>query len=257
MTTTATATATAPSPKTVRRNGKPTTGLVTPISQAKSFSIDAVVNKMRDLHDENDRWQLAEELFRQIPTGTAGFEQIIAKANEEGVAGKLTVSTLRQYRDAVSRWPSDQRVKGVTFTAHREAANLGDTAKASKLLTGLVKAHGANGVTVTRVREAVRVAQNKPVRPTTRGANKAPAFDALADLKDGAKKLIASIGSDTDADALDKLHAGLTKAIGHVERLRVKAARKAAPKAAPVAKQAAKAAANGTGRKAGDMRGLR
>ena len=261
MTTTATATASKPTtgtPKSSNGNGK-STGLVTPISQAKGFSIDAVVAKMRDLHDESDRWRLAEELFRQIPTGVAGFEQIIAKANEEGVTGKLSVNTLRLYRDTASRWPSDQRVKGVTFTAHREAANVGDTAKASKLLTSLVKAHGASGVSVTRVREAVRVAQNKPVRPTTRGANsKAATFDVLADVKNGATQLIASIGSDTDADALDKLHAGLTKAIGHVERLRVKAARKAAPKAAPVAKQAAKkAAANGTGRKAGDMRGLR
>jgi hypothetical protein len=219
--------------------------------------MDAVIDKIRNLHDEHDRWLLAEELCKQIPKGGVGFSAIIAKANEEGVAGKLKEKTLQLYRDTAIRWPADKRVKGVTFTAHREAMAVGDAAKASKLLTGLVKQHGASKVTSTLVRDAVRTAQGK-AKPVKKGKANTPTFDVLADVKHGASQLIAAIGSDTDADALDKLHAGLTKAIAHVEKLRVKAARKAAPKAAaPVAKQAAKKAATSNGRRAGDMRGIR
>ena len=263
MTTTATATA----PATRNRKASPETSTSlsvvestpTPAKALSATSVDAVLERMRDLHDEADRWKLADELLRQIPSGGAGFAEIIAKATEQGVAGKLKEKSLQLYRDTAIHWPSDQRVTGVTFTAHREAKVVGDTKAAHKLLTSLVKQHGADKVSVTRVRDAVRTAKGiTPRRSSGRGAaNKVPAFDVLADVKDGASQLIASIGSDTDADALDKLHAGLTKAIGHVERLRVKAARKASANkaSAPVAKQAAKKAT--TGRKAGDMRGLR
>jgi hypothetical protein len=263
---TTTATATAPATRT-RKASETSTALSvveTPPTPAKALSatsVDAVLERMRDLHDEADRWKLADELLRQIPSGGAGFAEIIAKASEQGVAGNLKEKSLQLYRDTATHWPTDQRVKGVTFTAHREAKVVGDTKTAHKLLTSLVKQHGVENVSVTRVRDAVRTAKGAPARrSSSRGsANKVPAFDVLADVKDGASQLIASIGSDTDADSLDKLHAGLTKAIGHVERLRVKAARKAsaANKAsAPVAKQAAKKATS-DGRKAGDMRGLR
>jgi hypothetical protein len=237
------------------------TTVATPAANGNGFKMDAVIDAMRELHDEHDRWYLSEVLFEQIPAGLAGFSQILDKAKTEGVAGSLSVNTLRLYRDTASRWPADKRVKGITFSAHREAMNLGDVTAANKMLRDLARQGGTGNVTVKRVREAVAVAQNKPVRqPSTTANAKTKALDVLNDLEAGAPLLIAAIGPATDDAALDKLHQGLTKAIAHVERLRAKAARKAAaakkPAPATAKATAAKKAASSTKKGAGDLRGL-
>ena len=232
----------------------PTT-TTTPASTAK---VDTVIEAMRSIQTEQDRWHLAEALLARIPSGTSGFEAIIDAAVAAGVSNGLKPTTLRLYRDTAVRWPSDQRVPNVSFSAHREAmVAKGGTAGAVKMLTDLSKTHGPEKVTVASVRRAIAVQQGKPV-PSAKAAAKAKAVDIVADLVAGAPVMIAAITTTTDLDAV---HAGLTKAISHTERLRAKAAAKA--KAAKATKApAAKKAASTTPKKAsarkstGDLRGL-
>jgi hypothetical protein len=221
---------------------------------------DDVIDAMRSLQTEGDRWNLAEKLLVLVPRGNNGFGDVLDLAAKAGVKGKFKPDTLRLYRDTAHRWPADQRVDNVSFSAHREAMVLNDVNSQVRTLNDLVKTHGASAVTVKRVREAVRIKQGKPA-PKSKD-DKSVAFDALADLQKGAPNIIAAITSSTTSDELDKLHAGLTKALGHVERLRTKAARKAqaaAKKAATPAKASGavkKATPGAKARAAGDTRGL-
>ena len=198
-----------------------------------SVQVADVIDAMRDIQTEGDRWNLAERLAVLLPSGSSGFGDIIDAANAEGVAGGLSANTLRLYRDTATRWPTEKRVPNVSFSAHREAMVLPTITEAGKMLRDIEKSVGAGNVTVASVRKAVAVKQGKaPKAPKAGTASKS--FDVLADIKGGASALIAAIDNGTDADALDKLHGGLTKAIAHVERLRAKAAQKAAAaKAAP------------------------
>jgi hypothetical protein len=233
----------------------------------------AVLDAMRSIQSESDRWRLAEALVAVVPKGTLGFNEIMDRATKEGVAGKLSVNTLRLYRDAAVRWPSDKRVEAVSFSAHREAMVMEDIRSASKLLKDLAHQLGADKVTVAQVRKAIAVKQGKPV-PGSK-ANSTPASAAVgnygevvADLRSGGAKLIAAVPADGDLDAI---HAGLTKVIAHVEKMRAAAARKAAsaakkqagskaPAKSPsdIGKQAAaqKRTSSRTAAKRGDMRGL-
>src|SRR5215472_10648050 len=88
---------------------------------------DEVIEAMRSIHSESDRWHLAEALFKKIPSGLQGFQEIIDKASAEGVAGNLSVNTLRLYRDTASRWPANKRVADVSFSGHREVMALPGT----------------------------------------------------------------------------------------------------------------------------------
>ena len=234
---------------------------------AKQPGVADVIDAMRSIQTESDRWALAEALCKQIPEGAAGFDEIIDAATSAGVAGSLSVTTLRLYRDAAKRWPSDQRVPDVSFSAHREAMVLipesGSTAVAAKMLGDLAKTQGAAKVTVASVRKAVAVKQGKAIPSSgssTASSTSTRALDVLDDVKKGAPQLIAAISPATESDDLDKLHAGLTKAIAHVERLRSKAAAKAkaaSKKAsAPTTTAPATAKAKGARKAQGDLRGL-
>jgi hypothetical protein len=225
-----------------------------------------VIEAMRSIQTEGDRWRLAEALHAQIPSGLEGFADIIDAATTAGVLGKLSFNTLRLYRDTAARWPADLRVPNVSFSAHRTAMTI-DIKAASKLLHALARQKGAGGVTVDEVRRAIAVQQGKPITATS-AADKATAaakIEIVADIKAGAPQLIASIGPDTGPDDLDKLHAGLTKAIAHVERLRAKAARKAASASkatksvatsSATARKAAASTTKTSARRRGDLRGL-
>src|SRR5262245_745493 len=80
-----------------------------------------VIDAMRDVQTEGDRWHLAEALVAMLPQGSNGFQEIIDQASAEGVVGKLSANTLRLYRDTANRWPANRRVANVSFSAHREA----------------------------------------------------------------------------------------------------------------------------------------
>lgn len=220
--------------------------------------LDKVIDAMRSIQTEGDRWNLAEQLAYLIPSGSSGFGEVIEAATHEGVLGKLKENTLRLYRDTAIRWPSDDRVPNVSFSAHREAMVIGNTKEAARMLADLAKNGGAAQVTVANVRAAARVKMGKPpVAPKTTTTTKA--VDVLADLKGGAPELIAALTTSTSTTDLDKVQAGLNKAIAHVERLRAKAARKAAAdaKKAPASKKApATKAAPAAKKAAGDIRGL-
>ena len=240
-----------------------TTATVTPIASAPAHKLvlDDVIEAMRSIQTESDRWHLAEALAKQVPGGSEGFSEILDQATAEGVAGKLSLNTLRLYRDAALRWPADKRVANVSFSAHREAMVLESIDAAAKMLADLAKNAGAGNVTVAAVRKAIAVQQGK-VTAAPAATTSQKAVDVLADIKQGAPQLIAAISPATVTSELDQLHAGLTKAIAHVERLRAKAARKTAaakPSSTPVPKPSPgerKVAGEAITKARGDLRGL-
>jgi len=231
-----------------------------PAASTTTAQFDEVIDAMRSVQTEGDRWHLAESLAHLIPSGSSGFGDIIDAATHEGVVGKLSANTLRLYRDTAIHWPVDDRVPNVSFSAHREARrNVETTKEAAKMLQDLVKTVGTSKVTVASVRKAVAIKAGK-AQPAQKPATtqSATAVDVLADFIAGAPKFIAAVKADTKSTDLDKLDAGLNKALAHVERLRQKAARKAqASKSSAPAKKAAPAAAKPAAKKAtGDLRGL-
>lgn len=222
-----------------------------------------VIDALRSVQSESDRWVLAEKLLALIPSGEAGFQEIVDRAASEGIEGKFTAKTLSLYRNTAIKWPIDKRVDGVSFSAHREAqAVTGGISASIKLLNAQVKIAGSpSKVSVSEVRKAVRSANGKAPAPSARSGGKSAAAqkvgDAVQDLKVGGKQLIATIDTATPASDLDAIHAGLNKVITHVERLRTKWAAKskaaaAAPKNGAKPKVAPRKAAGG----AGDLRGL-
>jgi hypothetical protein len=241
-----------------------------------------VIEAIRNIHTEGDSWKLAEALFVRIPDGLKGFQEILDQATAEGISGKLSTNTLRLYRDAAKRWPADKRVANVSFSAHREALNLPNSSidGQAKMLQDLSKSLGSGKVTVASVRQAIRVKHPKPgAKPRAGGSAGAvqpptPISNVLADIANGAPQLIAAITGSTPESQLDKLQAGLNKALEHVEKLRMKAARTkanatkkasaaSASPAAPTSKangetpsKAEGAPAAPAGRRRGDLRGL-
>jgi hypothetical protein len=234
-----------------------------------------VIDALRSVETEQERWQLADALAKQIPTGIRGFTEIVDAAKNAGVRGNLKPNTLRQYRDTSVRWPTKERVGGVSFTAHKAAQDAGSLADSKRVLEGILRKNAKTGagVTVAEVKAAIAAKKGKPVvkgpgqgKKTGKAATaaapvaQAKAADIISDLvtNDG-KLLIAAIPKDTPLAHLDKVITGLKKVLGHAERLQLQAQNKAAAgksgnkqnvtpiKRAPVAKK------SGT---AGNIRGL-
>jgi hypothetical protein len=225
--------------------------------------LNGVLDAMQSVQSEDDRWHLAEALHTLIKSGTNGFDKVLDAATAKGVSGGLSATTLRLYRDTAARWPSAKRVPGVSFSAHREAMVMiapdGSTQKAEKLLKDLAK-NGADKVTVKQVRQAAAISSGKTARAQA-GAGKTAApkgFDVLNDLENGAKQVLDSINSiGTDTARLDKVHAGVSKALARVEQLRAKAqrAKKATPTKVSSTPPASKPVVNGKGKVAASKRG--
>ncbi len=242
-----------------------------PGKEPMSTNPAAVIDAMRSIQTEGDRWRLAEALATEIPTGNDGFAEIIDQATAAEVVGTLSATTLRLYRDTANRWPTDKRVANVSFSAHREVMVLDSMAQRTRMLNDLSKNLGPAKVTVAAVRKAVAVSQGKaPAAPASANGSASKAtLDVLADVIAGSPALIKAISSTTSADDLDKLHAGLNKALAHVDRLRAKANAKATAAAKAAARPAAKVPATKPAAKApaakkaparrkaqGDLRGL-
>jgi hypothetical protein len=233
------------------------------MQQVGNKPMDAVIESMRSVVTETDRWKLAEALQKAIPVGSSGFQEIVDKATAEGVLGGLTVNTLRLYRDTANRWPDpDKRIPNISFSAHREVMPLG-AADGRKLLEDMVRTSGPTSITVAEVRKNVKIKQGQTAPPRTTPATPAPMKgDVLVDLQQGGSQLIAAIGNLQDGNQLDQLHAGLQKVIGHVEKLRAKVVRMAnATKVRPATEPQKPAAqpqksATEAARKVGDIRGL-
>jgi hypothetical protein len=217
-----------------------------------------VIAAMRAITEGSDRWVLADALVEVVPNGVQGLQDILDRAESEGVAGRLSVHTLRLYRDTAKMWPLDKRIDGVSFSAHREAIRTLTVEQAVTLLNQLARKY--DKVKISDIRDAVAVKQGKA--PTAPAPDGTPApvvngVDVLADLKSGAPQLINAIATTTTPNDLDKLQRGMSKALAHVESLKSKAARKgkSATKAqAPTVQPAARPAA--AAKRRGDMRGL-
>jgi hypothetical protein len=213
------------------------------------MSTTDVIEAMRSIQTEGDRWHLAEALRSQVPQGSTGFEEILDEAASAGVAGALKVNTLRLYRDTANRWPATERVPNVSFSAHREAMVLESTKAAAKMLADLSKNLGPHKVTVASVRKAIAIQRGNAVpAPAAKAAastNPAPnEAGIIPDLMKSGRYLIGAITpKDFTADELDQIGNGLTKVLAHVDRLRAKEAQKAqaaakrqaTPKKAPAA----------------------
>ena len=220
-----------------------------------------VLDAMSSVHDEQDRWRLAESLVAAVPTGSERFGQIVDDAKAAGIPARFTANTLRLYRDTAVRWPEAKRVQHVTFSAHREAMVVGDVDEAKALLEGMVKTTGASAVTVSAVRKAIAAHQGKAPKTAKAKAEHV----SLADLLQGGDKLIALIRAAApgyDTASMDRLHGGLSRTLAEVEKLRAKKSKAAARKGqAPAPSTARKAAPAPSTRKprkaaAGDLRNL-
>jgi hypothetical protein len=249
------------------------TTIPTPASQPQA-SRQRVFDALGHLHDEADRWTLAEALLAAAPQHASNqwFQQLVDDAEGAGIPS-LRVNTMRQYRDTAARWPKEKRVEHASFTAHREAQGVSNIDDARKVLEDLITAHGAKAVTAARVRAAVSAHLGKPAP-----AKKPVVGVNLTDLMAGGSKLIDVIkGAGLDSSSLDKLYVGLNATLIVVQDLQVKAARKAGAvakakggKVAPVqstklkeyeakaaeAKPVAPAADGEKVREVGDLRGL-
>jgi hypothetical protein len=233
---------------------------------------DTVCDALRDVHDEASLWTLSDELVKVAPKGVEAVEKVVAQAKVRGIPTK-SANTLRLYRDVAHRFPRGKRVPLVSFSAHREAIAIGDTDQAHDLLVDLAKRHGAEGVSVTTVKDAVQKATGKTPTTTPKAAKASTTYaDIATDLcVNSGKKFIAEVDTIVllPKVSLDGLHAGLTAVLTAIEAKRAKAARAAAKKAAgpttakPVGKPAtrrpstspAKAAAT-AGKGKGDLRDL-
>jgi len=233
---------------------------------------DSVCDALRDVHDEASLWTLSDELVNVAPKGVEAIEKVVAQAKVRGIPTK-SANTLRLYRDVAHRFPRGKRVPLVSFSAHREAIAIGDTDQAHDLLVDLAKRHGAEGVSVTTVKDAVQKATGKTPTTTPKAAKATTTYaDIATDLcLSSGKKFIAEVDAIVllPKVSLDGLHAGLTAVLTAIEAKRAKAARAAAKKAAagpttakPVGKPAARrrpstapaTAAAGKGK--GDLRDL-
>jgi hypothetical protein len=243
------------------------------VPQRTKNGMSEVIDALRSVETESERWQLADALAKKIPTGLKGFDEIIDAAKNAGVRGNLKPNTLRQYRDTAVRWPSADRIDNVSFTAHKEAQNAGSLADSKRVLEGILRKNAKAGtaVTVAEVKAAIAAKKGKPTTKgpgqgkkgkgtTTAPVAQAKAAEIISDLvtNDG-KLLIAAIPKDAPLAHLDKVIAGLKKVLGHAERLQMQAQNKANAgqkqsgqnvtpiKRAPVAKKAGSA---------GNIRGL-
>lgn len=236
-----------------------------------------IIEAMRSVAVGSDHWRLGEALAVQIPAGQGGFDEIIEEAKAAGVDTGLSATTLRLYRDAALRWPADKRVPNVSFTAHREALPLADVAARRKLLIDMAAEMGASKVSAGKVKARVKEIKafqdgTATVSATRKTPEEVAAIAMLADVLAGSPMLIKAIGTGKDLD-LDKLHAGLNKALAKVDGLRAKAnlraqtaakrATTAAPKATTTPKTTPKPKTTprttpkaSTTPKAGDLRSL-
>jgi hypothetical protein len=226
----------------------------------KSAAVE-VIDAMRELQSESDRWRLAEALHTLIPAGSTGFDELVDAAAKQNVGAGLSATTLRLYRDTATRWPAVKRVPNLSFSAHREAMVMPSIDDAAKMLRQLSAQLGAQQVTVSAVRQAITASQGgkrkAAAQPGAAGTTARSKVAVIADLMKGGPELIAAIHGQLPAAELDQLHAGVSKVLAHVERLRAKAAKKQAPaKASPAPQSSRKPVQAAARKRAGDLRGL-
>jgi hypothetical protein len=199
-------------------------------------AFDTVCAAIRDVHDEASLWRLSDELVVIAPSGVKSVEAVVAQAEARDIPTK-SVNTLRLYRDVAIRFPVNERVSGVSFSAHRESLALPTLAESVQVLNDLKAKHGAAGVTVTTVKSAVQAATGKVAAPKASVKPQSALADVARDLSSGGKVFVSELDTliTLNGVTLDGLHAGLTKVLTAVEGKRSKAAAKAArAKAAPV-----------------------
>lgn len=157
---------------------------------------------LRALRDRNGNdWTLADALATEVPVGRRGYrsggntdlERLAAVLEAEGISMKAT--TLRNYRDTSARWPKENRIDGISFSAHRAAnramkknrwAGYGqpqyDVAPAVKVLEDLRRHNG-----VVKVEDvATVVAGAKPKKANTEHARTLTALARVVDEIDPA-----------------------------------------------------------------------
>lgn len=175
------------------------------------------------------------------------------------------LTTLRMRTRVAAFWPSDRRVAGASFTAHRRAQEVGDLDKATTILTTILKGNGGQcpeRKVVAAVRAANGTPPSKPAasQPASQpaGAGSA-ASDVLGTAGDmsavdrliaQARAMTAQVLSDASDADLVRLVAALESAskvvADHQEARRRKAARQGATAKAVGTRAKAKAQAKPT-----------
>jgi len=114
-------------------------------------SVDAI----RNMSTENDKWVLGDALLIEVPMGASRtlFDGVRDAAVKEGLK-PLKTATLRMIRDTAHHWPPDQRIPGISFTAHR-SANSADPKYRQRILLDLVKQYGEDAITKKMVFDEV------------------------------------------------------------------------------------------------------
>lgn len=156
-------------------------------------------------------WELGDALVAEVepsPVGVhTGHDWDALSTRLEAEAIDVSADSLRQYRDAAARWAKTDRVKGVSFTAHRAALSASknvpttDGSFAPKvLIERLQKANGR--VRVKDVKEAV-----KPTKTTAQQSAKSYAATAkkLQEALDEVNARMAKWLVKTDVAAVDTL----------------------------------------------------
>jgi hypothetical protein len=193
--------------------------------------LDKVIEAMRSIQTEGDRWVLSDALCALVPKGS-DFHQIMDKANNEKVGAGFSATTLRLYRDCAQRFPQGKRVKNVGFSAHKEALRGQSAGEAQKMLEQLVQTQGGGSkVTVRAVKRALATKQGtqKPqTQPTKKPVQTSRSHaEIVRDLMSGGGDLIKAISPAMSESDLIKLAQGLNKVLLKVDDLRAKAQAKA------------------------------
>lgn len=206
-----------------------------------------------------NEWDIADALLaevtpskRGIRTGQKGtWEDLSDALAENGI--DYSVSTLRQYRDTAAAWAPDDRIDGVSFTAHRYAKKASDPAAVIERIKTL-----KGRVTTEDVKAAVATpAQTKTARYKDAAKDARKLIDLLAAVDARFVKNLA--GNAQGIALLEDIKKGMGSATPAIQKgLDSKSAKSkaaAASKAAPsTTKTAPKPKTSKTARK-GRVRG--
>lgn len=157
-----------------------------------------------------NEWDVADALLVEVSPSRVGvrnsskgtWEQLAQVLADEGI--EYSVSTLRQYRDAAAKWAPDNRVEGVSFTAHRYASKASDPVA---VITNIKKLKGK--VTTADVKAAVASPQSKSQKQKAATQIVRAARKALVELKRPEAK--AAAATNTGLSELEDLLTELTR----------------------------------------------
>jgi hypothetical protein len=197
-----------------------------------------------------NEWDIADALLAEVTPSRVGisnqtmgtWEELAAVLAEEGI--EYSTSTLRQYRDTAAKWATDDRVEGVSFTAHRYATRANNP---RELILRLKESKGK--ATTEDVRSATQTGKKASVRSKITSARKLT--EMLSEInKTWAREIASTPEGRAELESFAR-QLGKTNALVHewldsptASKMQAKQQKQAqqqsaTPKAAPTAKKGA------------------